>query len=313
VRVNVDQLVIGDMARSGGLGAKTRLPRPPAPSGPVGVGLPAIPAQVLRDPSRTSESSVEAALLAQQGRALGSFVAGLQVVDETEAKVLRVKNQQDLKNTLSQLTDEFSAQLKGLFARFAEQRLPKVIELSNLVGYPDPNPTSTPPRRPVTPYAQHQLDEAKRVRGELAAIDHDFEQEKNILLNQLKLDSEMDRANLETEIKDYQAELDRRAARLAAEEVPTNAKALGLRLVHPEALVVSAIPARKLAIPGEPPLATAPQVPSEQIPRGFAERLRLIRQELAIWLALNRCRESPAGRDATQEFQKWREKYKAGL
>ncbi len=202
-----------------------------------------------------------------------------------------------------------------IFKEYSAERAPNVARLALLAGFPDPNPNSVLPERPLTPVGQKLFDQAKGLRATIDKLDADYAAQAQVVL-----DAAMDQAGLSASTEDsrieiFGKELDKRSADEARGAVQQSFAELGLKLADRHDLQVPATSGRTIKIPAESPLARAPEVRSEGIPDGPADRRRLMEHELRIWAGLNRfdlVSDPKDGRDATQEFRTWRSTFKAG-
>jgi hypothetical protein len=288
-------------------------PKPPKPAGAIVQNIPARPAQAIRDPSRSSPGSVRASLEKQQREALQTLERRLRDYYRLQAEAFELEQNREWEKAEAGLYADANIKIRLAFGDYAEARAPKVVRLAVLVGFPDPNPNSIPPKNPLRPVAQARFDEAKRLREELQRLDDEFMGIVEDILAAVVTQGVGQKEDMLARVKNFRNEMNRRAEVEAQAEVRTSVKELGLQLIEPSPVVVPGAPARRVEIPAETPLPPAPQVPSVGIPRGLADRRKLIQHELTIWLGLNRYRLVKGGHDATEDFQRWRETYRAGL
>jgi len=289
------------------------VPSPPRADGATTLKIEGRPPELLSDPSRASKGSVRASIEEQQKAALVSLQKRLLDYYKNQALQFQVEQERELEKARMAAYDEASGRVREIFVKYAEERAPKVLRLTVIVGFPDPNPQSKPPRTTIKTFMQKMLDEAKKLREEIAAIDQAFDKEANAILASVKGATAQDEEKMRAKIEEFRTQLNDRAAKEAAAEVRISVKDLGLLLTEPSPVFVSGTPAKTLQIPAEKPLSPAPQVPSVGIPSGLEDRRKLTQHELAIWLGLNRYRLVQGAPDRTREFNEWRQKYRAGL
>jgi hypothetical protein len=181
-----------------------------------------------------------------------------------------------------------------------------------LAGFPDPNPESKPPDNPLPPALKKRFDETVALREQLKEIDREFKADVEHILATVQDLVASELTAMRLRIEQFKDELDRRAAEEADAQVRETVGELGLELIAPQNLVMDATSARTVTIGAEPPFRPAPDVPSAGILQGKADRERLIRHELEIWLGLNRYTLAAGGRDATNEFLRWRSQFEVG-
>ncbi|AIE85178.1 hypothetical protein OP10G_1810 [Fimbriimonas ginsengisoli Gsoil 348] len=289
------------------------LPTPPKPAAAIVQRVSARPGQALRDPSHASTGSIRASIEKQQREALVALERRLRDYYRIQADAFELEKGREVDKEAATDYLEANAKIRLAFEAYGNARAPKVTRLAVLVGFPDPNPNSIPPKLPMRPVSQARFDEAKRLREELAALDAKFNAQAEQILAAVVSETAADREAMRKTIETFRNELNRRAETEAQAEVRTSVKELGLQLTEPSPVLVPGTPARQVEIPAEAPLPPAPKVPSVGIPSGLADRRRLLQHELTIWLGLNRYRLEKGGRDATEDFQRWRETYRAGL
>jgi len=269
--------------------------------------------ELLSDPSRASKGSVKASIEEQQRAALAALEKRLQDYYKNQALQFQVEQERDLEKARMAAYDEATLRVREVFVKYAQERAPKVLRLTVIVGFPDPNPESKPAKTAIKTFMQKMLDQAKELRGEIAAIDAEFEKQADAILASVKGATADDEEKMRANIAAFKAQLNDRATKEAAAEVHTSVKDLGLLLTEPSPVFVPGAPSKSMQIPAENPLPPAPQVPSAGIPSGVEDRRKLTEHELAIWLGLNRYHMVQGAQDKTKEFNEWRQKYRAGL
>jgi hypothetical protein len=149
----------------------------------------------------------------------------------------------------------------------------------------------------------------------LAGIDAKFKAESDVIFEAVAQRLNVDKEDLGAKVKQLEADLDRKAKVEAAAQIRKAESKLSFQLADTAPIKLPQSPSRHLTIPAEKALDPAPEVPSSGILDGPADRKRWLEHELRIWLALNRytLSSSKSGhRDATQEFQTWRQQHGAG-
>jgi len=289
------------------------VPRPPAATPGFDKSLPGQPQLELKDPSRASRGNIAAVIAKQQEDALAIFQGRLRAFYQTQMDAFTAEQGRLLERLHGQNYAEVFDKIHTAFLPYAAARAPKVARFALIVGYPDPNPNSDPPKTVVKPYIWKRYDEAKQIRTDLTALDTQFHAKVDDLLKDVKDLNAMEAAAMADRLMKFQEELNKRAETEAQEQVRTSAKELGLKLTDVKPVVLPATGTRSVHFPAEPALTPVPQVPSQVVNAGVAERRLLLTHELEIWLGLKQYRLGKSGRDGTEEFRKWRETYRAGL
>jgi hypothetical protein len=290
-----------------------KLPGPPNARGPLTATVPGLPAGYLSDPSRTSRGEVAASIERQQQKARRDLERRLRAVYAEQVRQYDLSVRREIEGARPQAYDEANQRIRARFERYANERAPVAARLYDLVGFPDPNPENNPPRRELGKVSQQRFDEAADLRRRLAAIEADYARDKRAILQAAEDALSGREAELLARVREMADRLERQAAEEAEAQVRTSVRDLGLQLTDPQPLALAATPDRTVSISGEPPIAPAPKVPSGGIPSGREDRRRRMERELRIWLGVNRYRLDGRARDATSEFQRWRESHRAGL
>ncbi|MGV3614103.1 MAG: hypothetical protein ACO1SV_02105 [Fimbriimonas sp.] len=289
------------------------LPQPPRSRGALTTTIKGLPADFLQDPSEAKESDVAKSIETQQRKARSDLERRLRAVYADQVRQFDLAVRRELEGARPAAYDEANRRIRALFEAYADRRVPRAYRLYDIVGFPDPNPESKPPRRPLGNVAQRLFDEAKELRAQLAAIEAEYDRDKNAILKDAADSLSGKEVEALARIRELADRLERQAAAEALKQVRTSVKDLGLQLTNAQPLSLPATPDRTVTIPAEPPLSPPPQVPSGGIPSGREDRRQRMERELKIWLGVNRYRLDPAGTDRTAEFQRWRESHRAGL
>jgi hypothetical protein len=288
-------------------------PHPPPPEGSLSALVPGKASFVLKDRPGASGEQIRKRIHDAQEQARKDILSRLRRFYGTE--VARFELDQDKARTAAELEayESAGARIRQRFEAYAERRAPVYTRLTLLAGFPDPNPASRPPDNPLPPALQKRFDEAASLRAELAAIDRAFREDVDVILSSVQdlVAAQLTAARLR--IEQFKEELDRRAAQEASEQVRETTQELGLQLIEPRDQTIPGTTPSKVTITGGPAFRAAPAVPSQGILAGDADRERLLRHELGIWLSLNRYRQGGKGdADLTSEFLKWRSQFEVG-
>ena len=310
VRVDTARLLAAETPASDPL---PDLPKPPSTGGALTTKVAGLPPDFLSDPSEASTQDVASSIERQQRRARRELERRLRAVYAEQVRQFELDMRRELSGARPAAYDEANRRIRIRFERYADERTPIVARLYDIVGFPDPNPNSEPPRRTLGNVAQMLFDESVELRKKLAVVEASYEKDKAEILKEAEdalSGREVEALNKVRELADR---LDRQAAEEAEKQVRTSVKDLGLQLTDPQPLALPSTPDRTVTIPAEPPLAPAPKVPSGGIPSGREDRRQRMERELKIWLGVNRYRLDPNAPDKTSEFQAWRKSHRAGL
>lgn len=197
--------------------------------------------------------------------------------------------------------------IRERFAVYANERAPRLARLTAIVGFPDPNPNSTPITQELPNYARQILEEANKLRAELRSIDAAYEADVAAIL--LEVTSEFDEklAELQAEIARARADAIERAEQGAVQQAQAAYSALQPSLLKRQTVEVPGAPAETVTIEPVPAMPQPPKVESNLLTP--LEREALVRNQLQIWSSARGyvLSKTPIGaRDATEEFIQWR-------
>jgi hypothetical protein len=277
--------------------------------------MPEVPERTLRDPSNNPHLNVTDMFRAEQRKALDSLQKRLRRFYDSEVQKFRLEQQQAIVGKEQVAYQEANNQIRVVFEKWAEERAPKFARLALVAGFPDPNPTSQPPSKPARPLDAEHSQTAKELRVDLKNIDARFHLDCNKILGAVLDKSSADQAELELSIEAFATELDKKAEQEARAQIRNAGSQMEFQLSEPAPISFPESPRHSIQISTESPLEPAPQVPSSGILEGVADQRRRVESELRIWAALKRYQiaQTPKGaRDATQEFQLWRQQYGSG-
>ena len=291
------------------------IPNPPVTRPLLIETIPGEPETFIQDPSNVPRQSVQEMFNREQAKALQDLERRLRQFYENEIIGFRLKEEKAINGEEQAAYALANVKLRPLFEKWAKERAPKFARLAVIAGFPDPNPTSKAPDDAANLAAKKRSAEAKTIRQELFVIDSEFQTESKSLIAALLAKSSTDQAALKLKVDAFASDLDKRAQAEARSQIRQANSKLSFQLTKPTPIQVPATQAHHITIPAENPLDPAPKVPSSGILVSTADRRRLLDHELKIWLALNRYTFSPISkghRNATTEFQIWRQQHGAG-
>lgn len=273
-----------------------------------------IPPQLIGDPSSADEKSLRQAIENQQNQALNQLETRLASYYQTH--ILETTELAETQRLSKNLDLQFERALELIhmdFQAYAKERAEKIVRLSFLVGWPDPNPTSKLPTGHLKPYQVKQFEEAKQLRLDVKRIDGNFDVVARGYLDDVFNSQAISTSELHLKLARLKEDLAVRAKKEASAQVPTSFKVLGLRLVDSQPVILPRILGHRAWIPAERPIPPIRQVPSSTISYNLQARRQVVEHDLSIWLKLNRFELVKGGRNMTEDFRKWRESYRAGL
>lgn len=286
------------------------LPKPPGGLPAKTVSVPAVPAKSIvvqgATTTRAREILEENRRLAV--RELTRLLAQRYVREVERAGAERIKGLEPGRATAYQQATEAVWQE---FLRYAEARGEKVARLTSIVGFPDPNPQSLPPRTPVPSFVQKDLDEAARLRREIQEMDLAYEQKIGEILAQVGKQYDVNLTEARVEIEKDRAAAMQRAESEAVQEASRTYRSLAPLLMGSQKMELAGQPAQSVTLPAIPAPAAPPQIRERALT--LEERRRILKSQLDIWLALNHYEladNASGGDNVTTDFVAWRQERK---
>ena len=202
---------------------------------------------------------------------------------------------------------------RPLFEQFAQPAFGYRVRLSNLVGFPDPDPKSKRQPEEADEAGKQRFEKAKALRADLDEVSALFWLEFDRRRAEVESRLSAEKARIRVKMVERQEALDVEAKQQAREIVNGNGNGNG----QGTALELSGdLPAQPAA--GIDLGSSAPRSIPVAIRRSdWTEAQRQdLDSELRVWAAVHGYRlasHSSQGRDATDEFVIWRKGYRAGL
>lgn len=269
-------------------------------------GLPESEIQV-ESAEELAKRGLEALELSQE-RALQDTLERLRRAYLLEVRRFESERRQEIMARQEILLNEAYDELYARFLAMAQETGPRYWELSWLSGFPDPDPQSR--RRPISARAFEvaYFERARQLREEIEALHLEHRSGIVDVLDRLDSDLIAELAQVEAEVeairrdRELQARIDaEEIARATLEEI--QATTIELRRTLP------AIPAVAVRIEGSERL---PALPSMAPDRRTESHKSMMEQQLEVFARVQGyelVQRPQAGRDATEEFIQWREKF----
>ena len=230
-----------------------------------------------------------------------------------EARRFEIEQMRALSEREQILILQASEEIRAEFERYANKRMPLLARLTVLAGFPDTNPKSVPPERPMGNVTQARFDEAKSIREEMKKLDDDFDEFAAMVIDRISGETALDRSDTLVKVELFRNELNERAEREAQEQVQAAVRELNLELTESERIVLPEVKSQQFELGTRGPVAPAPEVEIDPRLDGVEARRQRLEGKLRIWLGLNRYTLKPGTRDVTKEFIEWLQTEPAGL
>jgi hypothetical protein len=286
-------------------------PAPDQPPRPAAFTLPALAAQEYVTAPKDL-ATVDRILQEQQDETQRRLEKSLRMLYDRLARRFELTELDGLSEREQRRFKEMNETIRAIFEQYAADRMPRVLRLAFLVGFPDPNPQSVPPKEPMGTVSQAKFDEAKSLRAAISELDRNFNATVLALAATIESDNTADRTDTRLKIELNADELRQRAVNEAAQQIIRARRSLSLELAGSQRIRLPAVPGRTV----NPPVIAAPMPPPKVDSRLEIEADRWARREvegqLRIWAALNRYELGNGGRDATNEFIQWKKTHQSG-
>jgi hypothetical protein len=278
--------------------------------------LPGRESEIVTGPTFENDAATTEAAEASQAAALKKLRQRLAAVYSRQADFYAEEQLRLLGDPESRALNKFLPNLKQLFGAYAALRMPLVIKLSNLAGFPDSNPKGAPAPDLFSPLAKKLWTEANATRKQIGALDDDYSKSATALLAQVGHLANQERLALLGKVDAYRRQMNERAMSESANPFESGEGLQALHLSSEPAVVLPRLAPQKMTLPAVPPLPPAPKVDLGEAQPSMSQKQLLLGKQLAIWLALNQQVLSRApGKgipDETGNFDHWRKEQQAG-
>ncbi|CAN5630869.1 hypothetical protein BH11ARM2_BH11ARM2_05880 [soil metagenome] len=283
------------------------VPTPPEPQAARTVTLPGQPAREMTTLGKDT-GEVRRLIREQQEETRKRLERQLRDFYARDASRFEISKLRDLDAAEVARYKEIDARIRAEFERISDRRGRQLAALSVLVGFPDPNPdpdqAGEPPNGAVS---RKRFEKAQDLRQRIREIDAAFQAFVRAQTQGIEDLAASERTRILAEIETEKAKLDRQAEIDAAARVREAERDLRLKLVDATRISLPAQPGQTVELAAQKPLRPAPEVPSESVFGNRDHRRALLESELRVWLGLRRYHLDPKARDATSEFETWRD------
>jgi hypothetical protein len=259
---------------------------------------------------------VSAAEVSQE-KALRLLEQRLEQVYARQADFYEAEQRRLMGDPESRALDQIEPKLREAFVQYSEERLPYVLKIINLAGFPDSNPKNLPPPDNLRPVPKDQWLKAMDARTKLNSIDRGYSSKVTALLADAERLADADRFALLKKVDDFRRTMEERAMKEAANPLQLAVKPIVLSLSRQPPPTLQAVPPVSVTIPGSPAMPPPPKVDFGDPLSPMGGQRGLLEEELKIWLANHdevlATKPSKKLPDKTQEFAAWISQLKAGL
>lgn len=292
------------------------LPSPPIPTpsraaSAVTVKQAGLPSSSITDRTRERLETAKRLIAENRGKSIAALSAMLKRIYLAKAEDQIAIQTHDIQPQQDALIAAAFADIRTAFEEYGQKRGPLLVRL-NLLARNTELKDQIPPADPV---AAARVKKANALRGEVRALDAQYNALAAKLLAEADAKIQAAIAALDEQAKQIRTQAESKAvgeAELKANQTQTTLDVQIKQLV-PERL--AAVPARQVVVPGSTQLPSAPTDTDKPIFGSLDEVRHMIDQEVDIWVgSIGRTRStSPkGGRDATEEFLQWRSAHKVG-
>lgn len=229
-------------------------------------------------------------------------------LNEVELTVKTETTQAD--KAFAERLDVVVAEIRAVFMSFADEVEPLRYELTQIVGFPDPDPRSLKVPLEENQAAYKRFLRARTLREQIIALEAEYEADVARRLAAVKAMRDQRLAEIGADAQAKRSDAVARAKQ-EADRVSNDA----LTALEPTALdptaQLSAVPGATASVQSSPvSVATRPDQSAV-----LKETQKDLEDQLEVFLKTYRYRRTPdrtLGRDATQEFLEWRRKFTDG-
>jgi hypothetical protein len=291
------------------------IPAPPQARPALTATVLGLKAISLTDPSNTPKQTIQEMYQAGEAKAQADLLGRLRELNRDAVQEFRLQQESSISGDEAKAFADANEKIRPLFDKWAGERAAVFSDLAMIEGFPLPIGVQPAADKLQTTVSNKLAEKANALRDKLKALDGKFKEDSDSILAAVAKKTHVNKTDLGSKIAQLTADLDSKAKAEAKAQIRKAESRLSFQLADTAPIRLPQSPARQLTIPAEKALDAAPKVPSGGILDATADRRRWLEHELRIWLALNRYTLSSTRsghRDATQEFQTWRQLNGAG-
>ncbi len=296
-------------------------PNPPIPASeslkiPAPTNIPAASQTIVGDPPMIAEKNAirDTATI---GKAINEELNATSKDVFSRFKSILLRRLQDKQFAKQQAFDQqklesyqnASARISALYKAYAAKRFPLLVQLSSIVGFPDPDPKSERhPGNGFTPRDRFHST-AVKLRAQIKTLDDQFQHQMSAILGTLHTQSRSIQIALDTAYNNDLASLND-LAKAAAKRVTGQSRAeIKPELVDQGSQIIPGVAANTLSLPASQQVQI--QVAPPLSPAAGWNKAAL-QVALKTWLALNGYRLSKDSNDPdkTAQFVQWINQYR---
>jgi len=293
------------------------LPKPPGPTPAEVFTMAGRPAEVLTGRGAATINRTVAASEGSEEEALRALQRRLEAIYTRQATYFEAEQRQLLGDPEKEEFEKIRPQLLAAFARYGEARMPIVLKLVSLVGFPDPNPKNLAPPESLKPVPLQKWKQANDLRNQLAKLDAGYSEQATALLAESAHLADLQRLTLLQKVDEFRKRMMDRAQQEAANPLRKSLTSVELTIGGDAPIHVPATPPAVVTMPALPAMEPAPKVEFEEDLSSESARKQQIRRELDIWLGIHNLALAPSKKagvpDRTSEFSNWRRQQRLGL
>jgi hypothetical protein len=312
VYVNLDGLT----ARNRGFSTAAAMPQPPKPLPAETFNLPERPAQVLESSTSSEVVKPQADAASAQAEALKTIEKRLVRIYQKQIDFFASQQQALLGDPDTVRVQQVMPELRAAFTRYADARLPMAARLAYIAGLPDSNPKNLPPPANIRPVPKQRWLEANDLRKKVETLDANYSNEATRILGEAGRMAAEDRLAVLKKVEDFRRQMMDRALQEAINPLKFKKRDVSVRLKAEPQVTLPDQAGQSVRIEATNTLPPAPQVEFGRSGESETISRELLRRQLAIWAAINRYTviQSPNAslRDATKDFERWRNQQRVG-
>lgn len=283
-----------------------RLPKPPSGSPASTVSIPAVPGRTIVVQG-SSQSKANATLQENRQEAVRQLTRILAKRYTREVEAEGAELIRGLEPKKLRAMEAARGRILEAFNAYAQKRGVRLAQLTSLVGFPDPNPTSAPPSQSIPAFAKARLQEAADLRIQIRELDRAYEAELGDILASVGREYDVNLTDVRAEIEARRVAGLGRAEREAMAEAASTYKALAPLLMGSTQMTLAPQPAESVTLPAVSGPEKAPEVRQQSL--SLQQRKAILKSQALMWAGLRGYELSPTpggAEDLTLEFIGWR-------
>ncbi|MHB8637430.1 MAG: hypothetical protein ACYC96_13255 [Fimbriimonadaceae bacterium] len=256
-------------------------------------------------------AKVKASIVANRDKTYRTIVRRLHDAYAREADNLRTQQLAAFEPVRAKTIATAMKLISEAYVKYADAVGPKIARLAVTAGFPDPDAQGRRKPSGVEGLDTLAYQTSQTLRAEIAALKANFKQYSAATIQSANTEADAKLTKLLADVDRQVGDIDARAQDVARREVSQAQAQLGTLLADRPPAPLPAIAESRVVV-GTGTLPAPPARPVIKGAAGGSDDQDQVKQDLQVWLAVNRyvLRAKGRGRDATAEFIAWRNRFR---